>query len=145
MGVSVVALLLAYGMMEIQGVRAQKKIDKSISGMTKVTSVGKVKIGGDWTLTDTKGRKFGSKDLEGSYYLIYFGFTNCPDICPNSLLKLSRAIQKIRKMPEYQYLNLKTIFVSVDPDRDTPEKMEKFLSYFDKSIIGVTAKSNNDP
>ncbi len=63
MGVSIIALLLAYGMMEIQGVRAQKKIDKSITGMAKVTSVGKVKIGGDWTLTDTKGRRFGSKDL----------------------------------------------------------------------------------
>lgn len=47
-------------------------------------------------------------------------------------------------MPEYQYLNLKTIFVSVDPDRDTPEKIDKFLSYFDKSFIGVSAKSNND-
>lgn len=123
MGITVVALMLAYGMMEVQGIRAQKKIDKSITGMTKVTSVGKVQIGGDWQLTDTKGRPFGSKNLEGSYYLIYFGFTNCPDICPNSLLKLSKALQKIRKMPEYQYLDLKTVFVSVDPDRDTPEKI----------------------
>ncbi len=48
-------------------------------------------------------------------------------------------------MPEYQYLNLKTIFVSVDPDRDTPDKIDKFLSYFDKSFIGVSASSNNDP
>ena len=48
-------------------------------------------------------------------------------------------------MPESKYINLKTIFVSVDPDRDTPEKIDKFLSYFDKNFIGVTGKSNNDP
>lgn len=47
-------------------------------------------------------------------------------------------------MPEAQYINLKTIFVSVDPDRDTPERIDKFLSYFDKSIMGVTAPTNDD-
>lgn len=120
MGLSVVALFMAYGMMEVQGMRAQKKLDKSISGMTKVVATGKAQIGGEWSLVDTKGNPYGSRDLEGSYYLIYFGFTNCPDICPNSLIKLSKALQRIRKMPEYQYLNLKTVFVSVDPDRDTP-------------------------
>lgn len=99
MGISVIALLAVYAMMEIQGIRAQKRLDKSVTGMTKVSSSGKANIGGPWTLVDTKGKKFGSSDLDGSYYLIYFGFTNCPDICPNSLLKLSKAIQKIRKMP----------------------------------------------
>lgn len=121
-----------------------KRADKSITGMTKVTSSGKAQIGGDWQLVDTKGNPFGSKDLVGTYYLIYFGFTNCPDICPNSLIKLSRALEKIRKMPEYDYINLKTIFVSVDPERDTPEKINKFLSYFDPSILGVTSEKNDD-
>lgn len=99
MGISVVALLIAYGMMEVQGIRADKKMDKSITGLTKVTSSGKANIGGEWELIDTNGKKFGSKDLEGTYYLIYFGFCNCPDICPNSLIKLSKALAKIRKMP----------------------------------------------
>lgn len=48
-------------------------------------------------------------------------------------------------MPEYRYIKLKTIFVSVDPDRDSPEKMHKFLSHFDKSIIGLTGSANDDP
>lgn len=96
-------------------------------------------------MVDTKGNRFGSKNLEGSYYLIYFGFTNCPDICPNSLVKLSKALEKIRKTPESKYINLETIFVSVDPERDTPEKIDKFLSFFDKTMIGVTGTSNNDP
>lgn len=48
-------------------------------------------------------------------------------------------------MPENQYISLRTIFVSVDPERDTPEKIIKFLSFFDKSFIGVTGKANDDP
>ena len=48
-------------------------------------------------------------------------------------------------MPEAKYLKLKTVFVSVDPDRDTPERIEKFLSLFDKNIMGLTAETNNDP
>ena len=55
MGISLAALLIAYGMMEIQGIRADKKLDKSVTGLTKVTSSGKARIGGDWTLLDTKG------------------------------------------------------------------------------------------
>lgn len=55
MGISFAALVIAYAMMEVQGIRADKKLDKSVTGLTKVTSSGKAKIGGDWTLTDTKG------------------------------------------------------------------------------------------
>ena len=92
-------LILAYALMEIQSIRADKKSDKSISGVKKITSTGKASIGGEWTLTDTDGKPFSSNDLRGSYYLIYFGFTNCPDICPNSLMKLAKALEKVRKMP----------------------------------------------
>ena len=92
-----------------------------------------------------EGNPVTHKDLRGAYYLIYFGFCNCPDICPVSLQKISKALDHIRKMPEYKYVKLKTIFVSVDPDRDSPEKMRKFLSHFDKSIIGLTGESNDDP
>ncbi len=60
LGVSIIAIVMVYGFMEIQTVRAQKKVDKSITGMTKVTSTGKAKIGGPWQLVDTKGNKFGS-------------------------------------------------------------------------------------
>jgi len=77
--------------------------------------------------------------------LIYFGFCNCPDICPTSLIKISRALEQIRNNNEYKDIKLKTIFVSVDPDRDNNEKIDTYLSFFDKSIIGITANSNNDP
>jgi cytochrome oxidase Cu insertion factor (SCO1/SenC/PrrC family) len=142
-GIAALALFGVYAMMEIQATRARKRAQSSKA--PTVYSTGKAQIGGEWELTDTQGKPFGSRDLEGSYYLIYFGFTNCPDICPNSLMKLGKALEKIRKMPEYSYIKLTPVFVSVDPDRDTPEKIKKFATYFDPTFIGVTGKSNDDP
>ena len=119
--ISAASLLLVYAVMEIQSIRAEKKQKgQGVSGINKISATGKATIGGDWKLLTTEGGTLGSIDLEGTYYLIYFGFTNCPDICPNSLMKLAKALEKVQKMPEDKYFKLKTIFVSVDPDRDTP-------------------------
>jgi protein SCO1/2 len=85
------------------------------------------------------------KDVRGSYYLMYFGFCNCPDICPQSLYKITRALQRIRNLPEGKLIKLKTLFVSVDPDRDDSARIAKFLSHFDPSIIGLRGKTNDDP
>jgi len=115
--ISALALALAYAYMEIQVIRVQKK-KKPENALAKITGVGKAQIGGDWKLIGTDGKPFSNKDLEGTYYLIYFGFTHCPDICPNSLTKLSKAVARVKKSKEANFFNLKTIFVSVDPDRD---------------------------
>jgi len=85
----------------------------------KQISKGKASIGGSWRLHDNSGKAFGSADLKGSYYLIYFGFCNCPDICPTSLFKLGKAVSKVKQSPEAQYFSLRSVFVSVDPDRDS--------------------------
>lgn len=136
-------MILVYVLLQMQALRGDKKANKFQSG--KVEAIGKADIGGDWKLLNTKGQVVSSDDFKGKYYLIYFGFCNCPDICPNSLTKLKRALEIIRKLPDSKTFQLKSIFVSVDPDRDTPEKIEKFLGYFDKEMIGLTAASNNDP
>jgi protein SCO1/2 len=96
-------------------------------------------------LINQKNQSFSSSDISGSYYLIYFGFTKCPDICPATLIKLGRVLKLIRKMPEYHYMNLKCVFVSCDPDRDTPKRLKEYLKNFDDEIIGVTGISNEDP
>lgn len=141
---SAIALALAYAYMEIQIIRANKK-KKTDSTLVKQVGSGKAQIGGEWHLTDTEGKPFGSNDLAGTYYLIYFGFTHCPDICPNSLSKVSKAVARVKKTKEGKFFNLKTIFVSVDPDRDSPEKIKKFITMFDPEMIGVTASNNQDP
>lgn len=118
--ISAMALALAYAYMEIQVIRANKKRKPESRANTPTTGVGKAHIGGDWELMSTDGKMVSNKDLEGKYYLIYFGFTHCPDICPNSLTKLAKAVAKVKKSKEANFFDLKSIFVSVDPDRDTP-------------------------
>lgn len=85
------------------------------------------------------------KDFEGKYYLIYFGFTFCPDVCPVSLMKMSRALNMVKESKEYKYFDLDAIFVSVDPDRDSNERIEEYCKIFNPSLIGLTHKSNDHP
>lgn len=130
-------LVTAYAMMQTFTVISDKKNDSN-STSTKIRYTGKAQIGGPWELIDMEGDKVSHKDFEGSYYLIYFGFCNCPDICPLTLHKLSKALTRMEKMPEKKYFDLKCLFVSVDPDRDTPEKIKRFLDLFEyKKIIGI--------
>jgi protein SCO1/2 len=130
------------------GLTFLKKEDEKVKQTTrmgKVTYVGKPQIGGPFKLYDTKGNLVTHKDFSGKYYLIYFGFTQCPDVCPMSLNKISKVLDKIKISKEYKYFDLECIFVSVDPDRDTPERIENYCKLFNKSIIGLTSKSNDDP
>jgi protein SCO1 len=113
--------------------------------MGEVTYVGKAQIGGPWKMTDTNGKTITHKDFAGKYYLIYFGFTQCPDVCPMSLQKIAKTIKKVRQSKEYKYFDLDCVFVSVDPDRDTLERIKKYCKLFDDKIIGVTSPSNDDP
>jgi protein SCO1/2 len=87
-------------------------------------------IGGDWTLIDMNGNPISSNDLSGAYYIVYFGFTKCPDICPSTLYKLSKVLKIIKSKPEAHYLNVKVVFISVDPARDTPPILKKYLNNF---------------
>ena len=94
---------------------------------------------------NTKGEPVTHKDLEGKYYLIYFGFTFCPDVCPVSLMKMSKALQRVRESKEFKYFDLEALFVSVDPDRDSNERIEEYCKIFDEKLIGLTHKSNDNP
>ena len=69
--------------------------------------------GGDWSFFDLKGRKFGSEDLQGNYYLMFFGNTLSPDITPMSLLKMTKAVSQILRNKESQYVRCKCVFVTV--------------------------------
>lgn len=91
-------------------------------------------IGGDFILTDQDGNKFNSEKMQDRITLIYFGFTYCPDVCPTSLQKLNVIIDSLQK---YR-IDVLPIFISVDPQRDTPEVLKKYLSHFNKKIIGLT-------
>jgi len=101
-------------------------------------SVGKVKIGGSFELVNAQnGQPFSEKDLIGKFSLIYFGFTNCPDICPEELDKMCAVINRIAEDKNIK-IPIQPIFISVDPNRDTPEAIAKYLEEFDSKMIGLT-------
>ncbi len=88
----------------------------------------------DFTLTDQNGKDFHLKDHRGKVVLLFFGYLSCPDICPVTLSKLTRVYSLLGGKSK----DLLTIFVSVDPQRDTPEKMKEYLSYFKLNALGLT-------
>jgi protein SCO1 len=91
-------------------------------------------FGGPFTLVDDSGARVTERTLAGKPYAIYFGYTFCPDVCPTTLLDLSRWIKKLG--PNADKLNY--VFVTVDPERDTAASMHTYLSSFDKHIRGFT-------
>lgn len=95
---------------------------------------GAARIGGDFTLVRQTGEPFSSAELKGHPYLMFFGFTHCPDICPTTLLELSKHLDAVGDAAR----DLKVLFITVDPERDTPEIMAQYMSSFDPRIIGLT-------
>lgn len=95
----------------------------------------------DFSLTDVDGEPFTKASLEGRFSLMFFGFTNCPDVCPITLQVLASAIERIeRQAPEAVPA---VVFVSVDPARDTPERIRSYVAGFDPSFEGVTGPDEN--
>ncbi len=91
----------------------------------------------DFALLDDQGQAFSRENFTGRWSLLFFGFTSCPDICPNTLFELQQARQLMRQQgAEAQWPQV--YLVSVDPERDTPEKLADYLDYFDPSFIGLT-------
>jgi len=90
--------------------------------------------GGDFTLTSVHG-PVSLHDFRGKWVLLYFGYTYCPDICPTNLGNLSVAW---RQLPPEQQKQVQILFVSVDPKRDTPERLQQYVDYFGANIIGLT-------
>lgn len=90
--------------------------------------------GGDFRLTSVDG-PVALSDFKDKLVLIYFGYTFCPDICPTNLGNLSVAY---RDFTEEERAKLQILFVSVDPERDTPERLKQYADYFESNIIGIT-------
>ena len=92
-------------------------------------------IGGDFTLIDQDAKPFSLSSLQGKVVLIFFGYTMCPDACPTTLSKLSSAYARLT--PE-ERARVKAVYISIDPERDTPAVMKDHLTYFGVDAIGLT-------
>ncbi len=94
----------------------------------------------DLTLTNQLGEPVQVDQLKGKWSLLFFGYTFCPDICPTTLAQL-RELKT--KLPKEAVDNLNVVLVSVDPNRDTPDQLKKYLGYFDPQFQGLTGELGN--
>ncbi|XP_052285998.1 protein SCO2 homolog, mitochondrial-like isoform X2 [Dreissena polymorpha] len=93
-------------------------------------------IGGDWELVNTDGKTVTNKDYEGHWCIVYFGFTHCPDICPDEIEKIvevTNILERDNSLPK-----IVPIFVTIDPDRDTPAIIKDYLADFGPNLVGLS-------
>ena len=93
-------------------------------------------IGGDFTLTDHNGRPFELSRQRGKLVLLFFGYTFCPDICPTELSNLAAVLDGLGDQSD----QVQGLFVSLDPQRDTPEVLRDYTRYFNPALIGLTGE-----
>lgn len=93
-----------------------------------------VELGGDFTLTDHNEHKFELKQLRGNVVLVFFGYTSCPDICPTEMGKMAKILRAFEKKND----KVKGLFISVDPDRDSPQILKGYTSFFSNQLQGLT-------
>ncbi len=95
-------------------------------------------IGGDFTLTDQDGKKRTFKEFDGQYRIVYFGYTNCPDICTPDMQNLMAGLKSFEKENPALGKKIQPLFITVDPTRDTPDVLKQFVSAFHPRAIGLT-------
>jgi len=100
----------------------------------KVETTGTALIGGPFTLVDQNGKTVTDRDFRGKYMLIFFGFTHCPDICPAELQVMSAALDALGSKAD----EVVPVFVTLDPERDTPEAVGTYVKIFGKNFVGLT-------
>jgi protein SCO1 len=91
-------------------------------------------VGGPFQLEDQNGKPFSNQDMKGRPFLVFFGFTHCPDICPTTLFDISQVLRKLG--PDAGRTG--ALFITVDPQRDTSAVMKDYLSNFDPHLVGLT-------
>ena len=95
-------------------------------------------IGGPFALVDQDGKRVTDRDFAGRYRIMYFGYTFCPDVCPVDMQKIGAALKQFETRDPARAARVVPVFVSVDPERDTPAVLADYLSNFDPRIVGLT-------
>ena len=92
-------------------------------------------LGGEFEMESTLGKKVGLKDFKGKLLLVYLGYTSCPDICPTTLTVIKHAVQELDPNGK----KIQVLFITIDPTRDSLEKMKTYLEFFDPKFVGLYA------
>lgn len=101
-------------------------------------AMGDTRLGGDFTLTSAQG-PVSLSDFRGKVSVLYIGYASCPDVCPTALAVLTQSLKQLDAEEREQ---VQGIFISVDPERDTPERLAEYAAFFSPRIIGVTGSQD---
>ncbi|MEJ0007477.1 MAG: SCO family protein [Steroidobacteraceae bacterium] len=127
-----VLLLLVAALAAVTGFWLAHRLDHSIPTLTSGTWLPRPRDLGEFSLIDQNNAQFTAARFKGAATLVYFGYTHCPDVCPVTLLQLAQVV-KSGVVP-----GLRVVFISVDPQRDTPPQLAQYVHAFDPDFIGLT-------
>jgi cytochrome oxidase Cu insertion factor (SCO1/SenC/PrrC family) len=113
---------------------ANEAADPSPTELIEGLLSGRAPVGGPFELTDQTGHRRTDADFRGKLVVLYFGYTYCPDVCPTELQSISLALDKLGAAADA----VQPVFISVDPERDTPARLAEFVASFHPRLIGLT-------
>jgi protein SCO1 len=108
-----------------------------VASVRAVATLGEAQVGGPFTLIDGEGVERTEAEFRGRFMLVYFGFTFCPDVCPTELQVMSTALDSLGSLAE----RVQPLFISIDPERDTPAAMKDYVANFQPRLIGLTGSA----
>lgn len=126
------AAVVIFGALAFAVVQLYQRPGQAPGGAPAVTSV--PMIGGPFSLVDQDGKAVTEATFRGKFMLVYFGYTYCPDVCPTTLTDMGNALDALGPVAE----KVVPVFVTVDAQRDTPEHLKEYLSYFHRRFVGLT-------
>ncbi|XP_023046627.1 protein SCO1 homolog, mitochondrial [Piliocolobus tephrosceles] len=130
------AITFAIGGALLAGMKYMKKEKAEKLEKERQRQIGKPLLGGPFSLTTHTGEHKTDKDYLGQWLLIYFGFTHCPDVCPEELEKMIQVVDEIDSITTLP--DLTPLFISIDPERDTKEAIAKYVKEFSPKLVGLT-------
>ncbi|MCH2547614.1 MAG: SCO family protein [Alphaproteobacteria bacterium] len=129
------AAVIAFGAYFAQKASHSLSPAPSATAEGEVSTTGNADIGGEFALINQLGEPFTQAHLQNRWSLVFFGFSNCPDMCPTALSTISGAMDI---MPEQIAEQITPVFITVDPERDTPEALKDYVTNFHSRMVGLT-------
>jgi len=108
-----------------------------VPGLGRVVTTGQADVGGPFQLTDQHGKRVSEQDFRGRYMLICFGYSFCPDVCPTTLAVMAQALEKAGDRAR----RVTPVFITIDPERDTPQVLDDYMKAFGPSFVGLTGSA----
>jgi cytochrome oxidase Cu insertion factor (SCO1/SenC/PrrC family) len=134
-------IVMALALLSLLGASGQplaQKSDRSAAELMDVVMWNREPIGGPFTLIDQNGARRTDADFRGQFMLVYFGFTYCPDVCPTDLQQMGLAVERLGPAGDA----VQPIFITVDPERDTPEHLKDYVVMFHPRFVGLTGDAD---